>query len=256
MDKTLAEIQAEFTGYLRNPSAIAIPDDLPAEPMRIYSSLVFRNVQSLLTSNFPVLAEITQKNGHWDALTQEFIRDHKAQTPHFPLLANEFLDYLDTLEEDTNKPEHWLLSRYPFAKELAHYEWVELDVQIAEVPPLPKSTKPIILSDELLLNPTAHVLAYRWPVHQIGPDFQPLEAPQVPTFLAVFQNPQIRSEFVLLTPLAALLLENIQLQPNCAAKDHIHTLEKQYEKIGETNLTDGVIEILEKLCTQGLVLRA
>ena len=86
MDKTLAEIQAEFTGYLRNPSAIAIPDDLPAEPMRIYSSLVFRNVQSLLTSNFPVLAEITQKNGHWDALTQEFIRDHKAQTDLSPVI--------------------------------------------------------------------------------------------------------------------------------------------------------------------------
>ena len=255
MNKTLAEIQVEFTGFLRNPSANPIPDKLPAEPMRIYGDLIFRNVQSLLASNFPVLAEIMQINGHWGALTQEFIRDHKAQTPHFPLLAKEFLDYLDILEENTNRPEHWLLIRYPFAKELAHYEWVELDVQIAEVPSLPESTTHLALTDKLFLNPTAHVLAYRWPVHQIGPNFQPLEAPQVPTFLAVFQNPRICSEFVLLTPLAALLLENIQLQPDCAINDHIHTLEKQYEKIEETNLTDGVIEILEKLCAQGLVLR-
>jgi hypothetical protein len=253
MSAELADLQSRFTGFLRDPSGTPMPDGLPPERMRVYQDLVFRNVQSLLASNFPVLEKITRGGGHWDALTQGFIRDHRAHTPHFPLLALEFLAYLEKLDASPDKPEAKILTRYPFAQELAHYEWVELDVQIAPTAALPKFTEPVTLSSRLTLNPTAHVLAYQYPVHQIGPDFQPTEAPATPTFLAVYQNPRVQSEFILLTPMAALLLENVQQNGTCSTAHHIRILAQQHENLSEADLTNDVLEILEQLCDQGLI---
>lgn len=254
MNIALADLQNRFTGFLRDPAGTPMPEELPPERMRVYQDLVFRNIQSLLASNFPVLEKITRDGDHWNVLTRGFIRDHRAHTPHFPLLATEFLDYLEKLSGDSDRPETQVLARYPFIPELAHYEWVELDVQISPVPSLAKPIKPVTLNDALVLNPTAHVLAYQWPVHQIGPDFQPTEAPAVPTFLAVFQNAKIQSQFILLTPLAALLLENIQQQSTCSVMHHIQILAQQHEKLSEAELTNNVLEIVERLCDQSLVI--
>lgn len=253
MQKTLTDLQSSFTGFLRDPSARPMPEGLMPERMRVYQDLVFRNVQNLLTSNFPVLAKITDDGGDWNLLTQGFIRDHRAQTPHFPLLATEFLDYLDSLREQPDKPEAQVLLKYPFTPELAHYEWIELDVQIAPVPKLPTSGKPITKQATLSINPTAHVLAYEWPVHLLGPDFLPTQAPDTPTFLTVFQNAQVQSEFTLLTPLAALLLENIERRPMCSTGEHIRILAQQHENLSEDDLSDSVLEIAEQFRKQGLI---
>jgi hypothetical protein len=253
MHKTLTDLQSSFTGFLRDPSGTPMPEGLMPERMRVYQDLVFRNVQNLLTSNFPVLAKITGDKSDWDALARGFIRDHRAHTPHFPLLATEFLDYLEGLSDNSDKPEAQILFRYPFAKELAHYEWVELDVQIALEPNLPGGSQQITLRDGLSINPTAHVLAYEWPVHLIGPDFQPTEAPDAPTFIAVFQNVNAQSEFILLTPLAALLLENIEQRATCSTAEHIRILAQQHEDLSEADLSESVLEIADQFRKQGLI---
>ena len=49
-------------------------------------------------------------------------------------------------------------------------------------------------------------------MHQIGRDYLPEEAPQLLTFLVVFLNRNTEVEFMSLSPLAALLLENIEQQ--------------------------------------------
>lgn len=76
--------------------------------------------------------------------------------------------------------------------ELAHYEWVELalDVSGAEFPvDLERQ-----YSDEQVLDwapipsPLVWNLSYQYPVHHIGPAYLPLELPQTPTFLVVYRN--------------------------------------------------------------------
>ena len=218
--------------------------------MRVYEDLVFRNISSLLTNNFPVVAECTGSD--WNALMRGFIRDHRAQAPHFSQLTLEFLAYLESLSQDAHRDERVIVSRFPFIAELAHYEWVELDVQIAPIPDIETDAGPIIMNHRLVLNPTAHVLAYGWPVHQIGPAFLPPEQPQTPTFLAVFLSANAKVEFMSLTPLAALLLENIEKTASSVA-DQIKKLSEQFGDQVPADLTTDTTDLLYHLRSKGLI---
>ena len=82
MSSQLHDIQSNFTAYLRDPDTSAHPNDVPLARMRVYEDLVFRNISSLLTNNFPVVAECTASD--WNALMRGFIRDHRAQALIFP----------------------------------------------------------------------------------------------------------------------------------------------------------------------------
>ncbi len=249
MNDALDIIQARFTRYLRDPVAALKPSDLPAERMQVYQDLVFRNLESLLASSFPVVQSITKPHD-WETLIRGFIRDYRATTPHFPLLPQEFLSYLQGLYQGEDS----LFDRYPFISELAHYEWVELDVQIAKTPQLPHVTGSIQANDVLELNTSAHVLAYEWPVHQIGPECLPSERPETPTFVAVFQNAKADCEFMSLTPLAALLLENIQHYDACSLADHVALLARQHDALSPQSLFDDAVNLIDKMRLRGLVL--
>lgn len=252
MNQDLRQLQEAFTQYLRNPSEVAAPPGLPTERIQVYRDLVFRNARSLLASNFPVIKKIVVAD-EWDALVRGFIRDHRAHTPHFPLLATEFLRYLEVLSEQAPETESEILKRYPFLPELAHYEWAELDAKIAATPRAAPKTGNITVEHTLVLNPTAHVLAYQWPVHEIGRDFLPSQPPELPTFLTVYQNADTRCEFVLLTPLAALLLENIQDNPNRSVLEHMGLLNAQHPDLAESILQNDVLELLAVFQSQDLV---
>ena len=73
----------------------------------------------------------------------------------------------------------------------------------------------------LELNATAHILAYEWPVHQIGPGFIPTQRPEAPTFLAAFQNAAADCEFMSLTPLAACCWKTLTRHGTCSLADHV-----------------------------------
>ena len=219
--------------------------------MRVYQDLVFRNIRSLLANNFPVIASIAAGKD-WDWLIRGFIRDYRSQTPHFPLLPIEFLRFLEQLENNAASAGQHFISQYPFITELAHYEWVELDVQIAPTPEIPVVRRKIGFDEHLALNPTAHVLAYCWPVHQIGPNFLPRNRPQTPTFLAVFLNTDCQVEFMSLTPLAALLLENIELR-SASLSEHISILADQYGALAPDRLTGATTDLIEQLLLKGLI---
>ena len=58
--------------------------------------------------------------------------------------------------------------------ELAHYEWVELalDVSTLEIPSDVALTGDA-LDEHPVVSPTAWRLSYQYPVHKIGPHYQP-----------------------------------------------------------------------------------
>src|SRR3546814_5838583 len=78
----------------------------------------------------------------------------------------------------------------PWLRELAHYEWAELALQISEATREDiahdargdpgSSPGQALLAGCPLPSPLAWPLAYAWPVHRIGPDHQPLEQPAQP----------------------------------------------------------------------------
>ena len=72
----------------------------------------------------------------------------------------------------------------PFLAEMAHYEWVELALDVADaVLPEPSAFEDI-LAVVPQLSPLAWSLSYGFPVHRIGPAFRPIAAAE-PTYLVV-----------------------------------------------------------------------
>lgn len=190
--------QFELTRYLRDPDGQPAPDIEPRR-LAVYRELLFNNIESLLAGNFPVIRRIF--GDEWPALVRRFYRDHRCQTPLFPEVAREFLRFV---EAQPGLGPDWLA-------ELAHYEWVELALQISEarIEDVDADPDGDLLEACPVLSPLAWPLAYQWPVHRLGPDHLPRQAPQTPTLLMLRREPDGRVRFSELSPLAYRLIERV-----------------------------------------------
>ena len=187
-----------FAAHVRDPAAHPGPPGIEARRLKIYSDLVFNNLDGLLAGNFPVIRK-TLGDADWRALVRGFLSRHRSHTPLFTELGREFIAFLES-DAGTDPARHWL-------PELAHYEWAELGLQLSEeVAPL-HDPKGDLLDGVPVLSPLAWSLAYRWPVHRIGPDFQPVEPPQEPTLVLLRRETDGRVHFSMLSPLLFRLLE-------------------------------------------------
>ena len=70
-----------------------------------------------------------------------------------------------------------------------------------------------ILATALHANPTLQLGIDPWPVHRIGPAFQPDTPDATPTCLAVYRDSADTVRFTQLNPLSAHLLSLLQAQP-------------------------------------------
>jgi hypothetical protein len=192
--------QAAFTAYLRDPLAHPAPAGVDGRRVAVYRDLVYRNSEGLLRGGFPVLHAVLGATP-WAALVRDFIARHRCQTPYFPALGEEFVRYLqDTRGGAAGDP--------PFLLELAHYEWVELALDVADIDVDWQRIDPHgdLLDGLPVMSPAAWSLAYRYPVHRIGPACQPRQAPPEPTFLLVYRDRQERVRFMELNAVTARLL--------------------------------------------------
>src|SRR3546814_14577182 len=84
----------------------------------------------------------------------------------------------------------------PWLRELAHYEWAELALQISEATreDIAHDARGDLLAGCPLPSPLAWPLAYAWPVHRIGPDHQPPEQPAAPTLRS--EELRVRKEWI------------------------------------------------------------
>ncbi|MGP0175193.1 HvfC family RiPP maturation protein [Pseudomonas sp. NCHU5208] len=185
------QLQRDFAARIRQPEAQALLPGVPVERMAIYEELFFNNVASLVGSAFPVLREVLASE-RWQRLLHAFFAEHRAATPYFPQISQEFIAWLQQgYRAEPEDP--------PFMLELAHYEWVELalDVSAAQLPAQGWS-------------PLAWPLAYRWPVQLIGGEHRPLQPPAQPTCLLVWRDSQDKVRFMQLTPFAYQLALRLQ----------------------------------------------
>ena len=197
MADTLHDQQFALSRHLRDPSSHPPPPGIEARRLAIYRDLFFNNIEALLAGNFPVIRKTLGEDA-WRVLVRRFYAGHRSQTPLFPEIAREFIRYLETRDDDALPP--WL-------RELAHYEWVELALQIADDPAPPHDPHGDLLAGEPVVSPFAWTLAYRWPVHRIGPDFQPDAPPVEPTLLLVRRDAEHQVRFAAISPLVYRLVE-------------------------------------------------
>ena len=203
----LEAIQTAFAAHIRNPATNAAPSGIEDRRMKIYRELFFNNIQSLLAGNFPVLRKLYDEDA-WRSLIRDFYDRHRSKTPLFPEVAREFLRYLqDEREPRAEDP--------PFLLELAHYEWVELALELDErdLDDVRADADGDLLSGKPLLSPLAWPLTYRYPVHRISPDYRPNEAPVDATHILVYRNASDDVKFMQLNNVSQLLLELLQQEP-------------------------------------------
>ena len=172
--------------------------------MAVYTELFFNNVESLLAANFPVIRSLHAEPA-WRDLVRAFYRDHRCHTPLFTDLARELIRYLEArAEAGAGDP--------PFLVELAHYEWAELALSLDEtdLAAIPRDDLGDVAEGIPVVSPLARVLAYRFPVHRISPDFRPAEAPAQPTLILLTRDAADPLHFLEIDALTALLLERLQ----------------------------------------------
>jgi hypothetical protein len=187
-----------MAAHLRDPVKSPAPDGVEERRLQVYRDLIYSNVEGFVSGGFPVLRSLYD-DSQWRELVRLFMDRHRCRSPYFLEISQEFVAFLmDEHQARDCDP--------PFMTELAHYEWVELALDVSEAE-LPEAVDVDKIEDAVLrLSPLAWVLSYHFPVHQIGPAYRPTTAAEA-TFLVVYRNRQDQVKFMALSGASARLLE-------------------------------------------------
>jgi uncharacterized protein len=212
--------------------------------MQIYRQLAYNNVECFLATWFPVV-KATLGAAPWAALVRDFLRRRRCETPYLFEIGEEFLSYLqDERGRIDDDP--------PFLLELAHYEWVELALEIAEASP-PEETPALLedpLSQTIYLSELAWPLAYRFPVHRIGPDYRFYSPPPEPTLLLVYRDRDDKVRFMEIGVSAYRLLAMLQHDGPIAAGTVLGATEEALEPRDQT---PGLRDLLTELARLSVI---
>ncbi|MEO6103857.1 MAG: putative DNA-binding domain-containing protein [Pseudoxanthomonas sp.] len=199
MAETLRQQQFQLAAHLRDPGANPPPPGIEDRRLAIYRELFFNNIEGLLAGNFPVIRK-TLGEQRWTGLARGFYAHHRSRTPLFAEIGREFIRFLQERAQAGVDDPAWLA-------EMAHYEWVELGLQINDDEIPAHDAGGDLLAGYPVLSPTAWALSYTWPVQHIGPDHQPTTAPEAPTLVLVRRDRQYEIRFAEISPLVYRLIE-------------------------------------------------
>lgn len=240
----LNQTQRGFAAYIRDPAGNPLPAGVQPRRMAMYRELFYNNVESFLCGNFPVLRSL-YSDAAWHALAQDFFARHRCQTPYFYAIPEEFLAFLrDERGEHSDDP--------PFLRELAHYEWAEMALAIAQGE-APTALAGDPLQQPLALSRLAWPLAYHWPVHQLGPDYRPRECSGEPTLLIICRNRQDQVKFIEINPLTYRLLELLETQPGQTGSAYLQQIAAELNHPNTAAVLRGGAEILLGLAERDVV---
>lgn len=241
---TLREQQFAFARHLRDPSVNTPPPGIEDRRLAIYRELFYNNVEGLLAGNFPVIRK-TLDDADWHALVHAFHAGHRCHTPLFTEIGREFIRFLETRTAGIDPP--WLV-------ELAHYEWVELALQIAsdEVPEHDPGGD--LLAGVPIVSPMAWALAYRWPVPRIGPGYRPDAIPEQPTLLLVRRDMRGDVCFAEISPLVYRLLQLLAETPERNGRETLMALSLEATATNVQQFIEDGAAMLQRLHDEGTIL--
>jgi len=240
-------MQYAFAAYIRDPYRNPPPSGPAPERMSVYRELFFNNIENFLATGFPVLKSILSKTD-WLALVQDFYAKHQSKTPYFAEIGEEFLDYLQN-ERNRHSDDP------PYLLELAHYEWAELALVIAE-DEVPQESVDLLnnpLDQTIYLSELAWPFAYRFPVHKIGPGQQPIEPSEQPTCLVVYRNREDLVKFLEINPVTYRLLQMLEEEHAMPAADCLLRVAREIGHVDSQALAGFGAQILRALAERGVI---
>lgn len=230
--RSLQELQQEFTAHVRNPAEIEAPGGIEGRRMKVYNDLVYNNIENFISSGFPVLRSL-HRDEDWHRLVRDFIVRYRCASPYFLEITQEFINYLmNTRQASPVDP--------PFMLELAHYEWVELALDVAtdDIPEMGIDQDADPVQGCPVLSPLVMSLQYQYPVHLVGPGNEPDEPPAEPTYLIVYRNRADQVKFMESNAATARLLE--LLSANTTGQSGRALLEQLAEEMNADSVTPVV----------------
>lgn len=241
--KPLFLVQQQLADAVRYPRRQTVLDIAP-ERLAVYRELVLNNVSTFIRSTFPVLRQICGDE-LFDLKISTFFRQSQLDSPYFIEIPQFFLEWIS--EHDDGLPS--------FATELAHYEWLELDL-------FRRTGTAEFNTDQLLTDPTdtsriklsalLEVVAYQYPVHQLSVHYQPTEPPEQPTFLALYRGQDDHVHFMQLTALSAATMQMLMEQQDCTTDEAIAALTSMVPTMEKAQIQQGIFDLLKQLSKLGI----
>jgi hypothetical protein len=242
--KSFQETQLVFTQHLRAPDLHPAPTEMDDRRMGIYRELVYNNIESFVANVFPVLRSLLS-DAHWHSMVRDFIHRHRCQTPYFLEISEEFLQYL--------MQERGLSEGDPvFLLELAHYEWIELALDVNEANIPPASGYPIEpLLSKPRVSPLVICLSYQYPVHKISPRHQ-FSVPEL-TQLVVYRNREDKVRFMAANAMTLRLLYLLQTNTQANLGDQLHIIANELQHNQPEILFDEAQALINELFTLDII---
>ena len=246
--KHFTQVQEEFIQHIRQPEAHATPIGIEDRRMKIYRELFFNNVVGFLNNSFPVLKSLYQDDD-WLTLARSFFAQHDCRSPYFVDISKEFVEFLSNEYELTETDPAFML-------ELAHYEWVELDVSIAQETSANRYWDGQTEFSTVGLNNSAWILSYQYPVHQISQDFQPQQPTAEPTYLVVYRDRQDEVQFVVINPMTAHLLTLVENAEQMSLSELQLQMRQVLPQVEEVQLQQAVVSVVQQMLEQEILVVA
>lgn len=249
MTSSFQDTQNALAAWLRDPDNRPAPPGIEQRRLNIYRDLVFNNIEGFLRNGFPALHSLLEAS-LWHQLARDFIARHACDSPYFVDISRHFVEFLQASED-------WLARLPPWALELAHYEWMEVAVDIADPGELPAGTEAggDLLAGAPVLSPVACLLGYRWPVHQLCVDHVPASPPDEPTWLMIYRDREDAVKFMALNQATAALLQRASSHPHQSGQELLSALAQEM-RLPVSQVLEFGLEQLEQMRERGIILGA
>ena len=247
--QSFKKTQYDFAAHIRDPEHVVGPDNIEDRRMAIYRDLFFNNVESFVASAFPVLRSLYTDEA-WHILIRDYFSRHKAKTPHFPEMAEEFVNYLQNeFQPGEDDP--------AFILELAHYEWMETSLMLSKesIDEVVCNQAGDLMDEPVVISPLAWLLAYEWPVHMISQDSQPMEKPEQPTWIVIYRDRNDEVGFMQLNPVKARLIQLLDdVDSDMTGRQALEQIAQELNHSQPEVIISGGLDTLRQLRKKDIVL--
>jgi uncharacterized protein len=238
--------QRELSRHLRDPASHPSPPTLPEPRVAVYRRAVIYNIGRFMADNFPRIKAVLDSST-WDEMIRDYVIRHRATTPTFAKLPDEFLDYLRS-ERQVSDP--------PYLYELAHFDWLENVIATDErrIEPAGITLDGDLLDGAIAINPIHRIETYRFPILAIDEHHRPEAPPASPTNIVAFRDQRHQYGVLDLNAIALRLFIAVRDQPLLSARHILEEIASELKHPNPAVVVAGGLDILERMRRRGLVL--
>lgn len=245
MSQSFREIQHTFIQQIKQPEVNSADLGIEDRRLKIYRDLFFNNILGFLNSGFPVLASVYD-DGKWRDLARQFFVNHDCRSPYFIDISKEFVEFLSN---------QYLMSADDpvFLKELAHYEWLELDVSVRKSHQIVQAWDASQPFDKVQMSEVASLVSYQYPVHQINSEFQPTTESD-PIYIVVYRDNRDEVNFTQVNTVSAHLINTISQHEYISVDELTELMAQALPQLSSVQLNDALQQVLQQLLSQQILL--